>query len=172
MCPHETNTHTRVFQRQCLVSQLICLKTIQMISVMEAQIRGTPPFASHTILDHASPSFFFEGGSISCFFFPLERRVEGWGRGGQRDRPLRTPLHCLGAAAQDAPRTGPRHRLRLTEGAAWGRDVNRSSGAPRTASALEIPGDGSLERRILRPYPKDSDEAGGDQGLHFPGPHG
>lgn len=46
------------------------------------------------------------------------------------------------------------------------------SGAPRTASALEIPGDGTLERRILRPYPKDSDEAGGDQGLHFPGPHG
>lgn len=88
MCPHETNTHTRVFQRQCLVSQLICLKTIQMISVMEAQIRGTPPFASHTTLDCASPSFL---GGVSCFFFPLERRVERWGRGGQCDRPLRTP---------------------------------------------------------------------------------
>lgn len=57
-------------------------------------------------------------------------------------------------------------------GSSMGQGRESRSGAPWTASALEIPGDGSLERRILRPYPKDSDEAGGDQGLHFPGPHG
>lgn len=57
-------------------------------------------------------------------------------------------------------------------GSSMGQGRESRSGAPRTASALEIPGDGTLERRILRPYPKDSDEAGGDQGLHFPGPHG
>lgn len=57
ICPHENNIYMHIFQWNCLVSQFACLKTIQMLSVTEVQIRQTAPFASDAISYHAFPSF-------------------------------------------------------------------------------------------------------------------
>ena len=98
MCPHENHISMHIFQWKCLVSQFTCLKTIQILSVMEVQIRPTALFASDGIPEHAFPRF-LGGFLFSCFRKEAPKRKRIGGEAGDFSLTVNFVwwLLCLGA---------------------------------------------------------------------------